>query len=99
MNPFSILCKVVSVQKWPFFAISVSIGGVGCATYFPYVSTQLLDFLDLAKNRSFLNWKLTGVYFVLVDEHKGTQDAGTAVRQYLKTASVRQKIKLQCFLS
>jgi hypothetical protein len=79
--------------------------------YFPYASAQLLDFLDLAKNRSFLNWKLASVYFVLVDGHKGTQDAGTAVRQYLKTASVRPPekvghsrpnwffIRLQCSLS
>jgi hypothetical protein len=26
-----------------------------------YVSAQSLDFLDLAKNYSFLNWKLTSV--------------------------------------
>jgi hypothetical protein len=30
-----------------------------------YVSAQSLDFLDLAKNYSFLNWKLTSVPRVL----------------------------------
>jgi len=49
---------LVSVQKWPFSAISVSIYGITCATYYSYVSAELLDFLDLAKNYSFLNWKL-----------------------------------------
>ena len=30
-----------------------------CGVPIMYASAQLLDFLDLAQNRSFLNWKLT----------------------------------------
>jgi hypothetical protein len=50
--------QLVSIHKWPFFASSASICGVSCAEYYVYTSAQLLDFLDLAKNCSFLNWKL-----------------------------------------
>jgi hypothetical protein len=49
---------LVSIHKWPFFASSASICRVSCAVYYMYTSAQLLDFLDLAKNCSFLNWKL-----------------------------------------
>jgi hypothetical protein len=53
--------KLVSIHKWPFPAISVSICGIACATYQMYASAQSLDFLDLAENSSFLDWKLTPV--------------------------------------
>jgi len=49
---------LVSIQKWPFSAISASICGISCATYHLYVSAQSLDLLAFAKNCSFLNWKL-----------------------------------------
>jgi hypothetical protein len=53
--------ELVSVQKRLFSAISASIHGIACATYFTmYVSAQSLDFLDLAKNFSFLVRKLIG---------------------------------------
>jgi hypothetical protein len=53
--------ELVSVQKRLFSAISASICGIVCATYLTkYVSVQSLDFLDLAKNFSFLVRKLTG---------------------------------------
>ena len=48
---------LVSIQKWPFSAISSSNCGAGCAMYYSYVSAQPLVFLDLAKNCSFLIWK------------------------------------------
>jgi len=35
---------LVSTQKWPFSAIWASARGVACATYYPYVSAQPLDF-------------------------------------------------------
>jgi len=38
--------------------ISASACGVACATYYLYGSAQPLDFLDLARNCSFLIWKL-----------------------------------------
>jgi hypothetical protein len=50
-----VILKLVSIQKWPFFAISASISGIPCATYHMYVSAQSLDFprsnlrLDLAE--------------------------------------------------
>jgi hypothetical protein len=50
--------KLVSIQKWPFSAISASMCGIVCAAYDLYASAQSLDFLDFAKNCSFLNWKL-----------------------------------------
>ena len=34
-----------------------------------YASAQLLDFLELVKNGSFLNWKLTSAGFSLMDGH------------------------------
>jgi hypothetical protein len=53
--------ELVSVQKRLFSATSASIYGIACATYFTmYASAQSLDFLDLAKNFSFLVRKLTG---------------------------------------
>jgi hypothetical protein len=54
----SSVIELVSIQKWPFSAISVSICGISCATYDLYVSAQSLDLLDFAKNFPFLNWKL-----------------------------------------
>jgi len=42
----------------PEAATSVSICGISCATYDLYVSAQSLDLPDLAKNCSFLIWKL-----------------------------------------
>jgi hypothetical protein len=50
--------RLVSIQKWPFSEISASICGIVCAAYDLYASAQSLDFLDFAKNCSFLNWKL-----------------------------------------
>jgi hypothetical protein len=53
---------LLRVQKRPFSAMSASIFGIPCATYFVVcVSAQSLDFLDLAKNCSFLVRKL---YFI-----------------------------------
>ena len=65
------MVRLVSIQKWPFSAISrpprlsesdggqaASICGIVCAAYDLYASAQSLDFLDFAKNCSFLNWKL-----------------------------------------
>jgi hypothetical protein len=37
---------------------AASICGIVCAAYDLYASAQSLDFLDFAKNCSFLNWKL-----------------------------------------
>ena len=37
-----------------------------CGVY-SYASAQPLDFLDLAKNCSFLNWKLSSVYNLFLD--------------------------------
>jgi hypothetical protein len=33
-----------------------------------HASAQLLDFLEFVKNYSFLNWKLSIVYFLFTDE-------------------------------
>jgi hypothetical protein len=49
---------LVPIHKWLFFTISASIGGIPCAVYYMHTSPQSLDFLELAKNASFLNWKL-----------------------------------------
>ena len=63
------VCKLDSIQKWPFSANSASISGVSCAVYYMYTSAQLLDFLDLAKNCSFLNWNLIRAQFLFLDGH------------------------------
>jgi len=65
-------CKLVSIHKWPFSAISASIYGVACAAYYMYASAQPVDFLDLAKNCSFMNWKLSSAYYCIMDGHKVT---------------------------
>jgi hypothetical protein len=49
--------ELVSIQKWPFSAISASICGIPCAAYYPYASAESLDFLALTKKFSFLIWK------------------------------------------
>jgi hypothetical protein len=60
---------IVSIRKWPFCAISVSICDIACATYIVYVSAQSLDFLKLAQNCLFPNWKLISVYHWFLDGH------------------------------
>jgi len=47
-----------SVHKWPFSAISASIGGIACATYTSTPTRNAADFLELAENCSFLDRKL-----------------------------------------
>ena len=42
---------------------------VSCAAYDIYASAQPLDFLDLAKNCTFLNWKLESVPNLFMDGH------------------------------
>ena len=41
-NPDSAPNQLVSIHKWPFFAISASICGIACATYQMYASAQSL---------------------------------------------------------
>ncbi len=41
--------------------------GVSCAAYHMYASAQPLDFLDLVKNCSFLNWTLDSPLISLMD--------------------------------
>jgi hypothetical protein len=60
---------LVSIRKWPFCAISVSICGISCATYNVYVSVQSLDFLELAQNCLFPDWKLNCVRNQFPDGH------------------------------
>ena len=48
--------KIVSIRKWPFCATRRQSAGF-CATYHVYVSAQSLDFLELAQNCLFPNWK------------------------------------------
>jgi len=56
--------SLVSIHKWLFSAVSVSIGRRLTSLQdflcdLPmYASAQSLDLLDLAKNSSFLDWKL-----------------------------------------
>jgi len=42
----------------------MSIYGISCATYIAYVSAQSLDFLELAQNCRFPNWKRDSVYII-----------------------------------
>jgi hypothetical protein len=49
------------------FTISASIGGIPCAVYYLHTSAQSLDFLELAKNASFLNWKLASAWNSFMD--------------------------------
>jgi len=45
--------KEVSVHKWPFSAISASIGGIACAAYTSTPPRNAADFLELAENGDF----------------------------------------------
>jgi hypothetical protein len=45
--------SLVSVHKWPFSAISASIGGIACAAYTSTPPRNAADFLELAKNGDF----------------------------------------------
>jgi len=49
--------KLVSVHKWPFPAISASIGGIACAAYTSTPPRNSTDFLELAENGTFLDRK------------------------------------------
>jgi hypothetical protein len=60
---------LVSIQKWPFFKISASIGGIPCAVYYLHTSAQSLDFLELEKNASFPNWRLASAWVLFMDGH------------------------------
>jgi hypothetical protein len=52
------------------FTISASIGGIPCAVYYLHTSAESLDFLELAKNCSFLNWKLASARIKFIEEHE-----------------------------
>jgi hypothetical protein len=62
--------ELVSIQKWPFSAISASICGIPCAAYYTYASAESLDFLDLTKKFSFLIWKPLVCIFLIMDGHE-----------------------------
>ncbi|MFO7784756.1 MAG: hypothetical protein R6V25_08995 [Desulfatiglandales bacterium] len=64
--------------------ISASICEVACAAYFQYVSAQPLDFLDLDKKSSFLNWKLASAKKAFMDEHY-LRYIGTSSHRSLQT--------------
>ncbi len=68
--PGNINHKIVSIRKWPFCAISVSICRITCAAYIVYASAQSLEFLELAQNCLFPNWKLHCVRAWFPDGHK-----------------------------
>jgi hypothetical protein len=44
-------------------------GGVTCVVYYLHTSAQSLDFLKLAENASFLNWKLASAWNSFMDGH------------------------------
>jgi hypothetical protein len=50
--------SLLSTRKWPFSAISASIGGIACAAYSSMPPRNAADFLELAKNCTFLDRKL-----------------------------------------
>ena len=58
---------LVSVHKWPFPAISAPIGGIAWCGIQEYSSAQLLDFLELAENCSFLDRNLISALNETVD--------------------------------
>ena len=83
---------LVSIHKWPFATISTSIFGISCAAYVKYASAQSLDFLDLAANCSFINWKLqlapsgvsAGSYLLLVIRYSLMLRTATAMTYIYK---------------
>jgi hypothetical protein len=74
----------VSFQKWPFSAISVSIGGIACAAYSSTPPRNSTDFLELAENCTFLEksqcWRITKIFIPMssVDMTKGADFLLTA---------------------
>jgi hypothetical protein len=75
----------VSVHKWPFPAISASIGGIACAAYQSTPPRNAADFLELTENCSFLDRKRFNALNETVDGHyqcpsiKSLFSAGLAV--------------------
>jgi hypothetical protein len=71
------------IQKWLFSAISASICGIPCAKYsIMYISAESLDFLDFAKNFSFLDWKLTSVLSLI---YGWARDRGNQLDEWKKS--------------
>jgi len=61
--------RQVSVHKWPFSAISASIGGIACAVYRSMPPRNAADFLELAKNCTFLDRKHISAFHETEDGH------------------------------
>ncbi len=80
-SPIKIRARLVSIHKWPFSAISASICGIACATYHLYASAQSLDFLDLAKNCSFLTGLLPGMPAFLAGWKEAIKDSELPYRE------------------
>jgi hypothetical protein len=59
----------VSIHKWPFSAISASIGGIACAAYISMPPRNAADFLELAENCTFLDRKLISARYETADGH------------------------------
>jgi hypothetical protein len=59
----------VSVQKWPFSAISASSNGITCAAYTSTPPRNSADFLELAENGTFLDRKLIRVFNETAEGH------------------------------
>jgi hypothetical protein len=66
--------KDVSVHKWPFSAISASIGGIACAAYMITPPANAADFLEFAENCTFLDRKLISAFNKTVVEYKVIQN-------------------------
>ncbi|MGM0664851.1 MAG: hypothetical protein ACQET7_11785, partial [Thermodesulfobacteriota bacterium] len=68
-----------------FFAnLGVNLRGCLCGVL-QYASAQPLDFLDLDKKSSFLNWKLASARKAFLDGHYSTQNrsGGDIIRRQL----------------
>ena len=63
-------CELVSVHKWPFSAISTSIGGIACAAYSSMPPCNYLISLNFRKICSFLDRKLINALHETADGHE-----------------------------
>jgi hypothetical protein len=62
--------QLVSVYKWPFSAISASTGGIACAAYNSTPPHNAADFLELAKNCTYLIRKRISALYKTADGHQ-----------------------------
>jgi hypothetical protein len=61
--------RQISIHKWLFSVISASIGGIACAVHRSMPPRNAADFLELAKNGTFMGRKHISAWHETEDGH------------------------------